>query len=418
MLEEQSDFIQAVRKGDTRMVQHYLYVGHDINSVIQGWPAIIFAVINDDIDMVELLLRHGADTEWEGPNGNTPLQLASRRGKDKIISVLLDYDADITRCCSKRGINPHRGQSIWHAAQEGHSAAVATLLKYSGASTLLKLCEICQRSPVGECITESDFEIVCVIGLSFVNHGGPEEIRSKLITAAIYREQFVLARRLVMCSLLDGFPLPKDSFMFHSAVRSGDVELVQAFCSAGAGEQDMLDEDGQTPLEAATKLGLWAVTQCLLENDFDPEVSDAAGVSDAAERRRFMVAMESGDDCFAVELLNQHAHQLVQDKPDCDTYLRQAISKGLDKSAMRLIELGAPIDRRDEMGLTALHVAAASGDPHLVRLLLMYGWNRNAKDNSGRTALIHAIRAGSHEASMALCAPMEHTDRLYIPPIN
>ncbi|RPB11974.1 ankyrin [Morchella conica CCBAS932] len=95
--------------------------------------------------------------------------------------------------------------------------------------------------------------------------------------------------------------------------------------------------------------------------------------------------------------------------------LASPVSKGLDQLSMRLIELGAPIDRRDEMGSTVLHVAAAAGDPYIVKLLLMYGWNRNAKDNNGRTALIHAIRAGNHEVSKALCSPMEHTDRLYIP---
>lgn len=406
MLDEQSYFVQAVRKGNTWLVRKYLNDGHDINSVSQGWSAVSSAVIKDDMDMVLLLLYDGVDVEREDLYGNTPLQLASRRGNDKIISLLLDYGADITRCCSKGSINPHRGQSIWLAAQEGHTAAVATLLKHSNASTLLKRCEICQRSPVGECITERDFKTLCFIGFSFSKNGGPEEIRSNLITAAIHTERYFLARELVLCSKSADLPLPKDPLMFHSAIRAGSVELVEALCSVGAARQDMLDENGQTPVEAATKLGFSAITQCLLENGFDPEDPSAA------ETRRFMVAMESGDDLSAVESLN---HQLVQDKTDCDTYLRKAVSKGLDQLSMRLIELGAPIDQRDEMGSTVLHVAAAAGDPYIVKLLLMYGWSRNAKDNNGRTALIHAIRAGNHEVSKALCPPMEHTDRLYIP---
>ncbi|KAI5836764.1 ankyrin repeat-containing domain protein [Morchella snyderi] len=386
MLDEQSYFVQAVRKGDTRLVRQYLNDGHEINSL--------------------LLLYDGVDIEREDLYGNTPLQLASRRRNNKIISLLLDYGADITRCSSKGSINPHRGQSIWLAAQEGHTAAVATVLKHSDASTLLKRCEICQRSPVGECITERAFKTLCFIGFSFSKNGGPEEIRSNLITAAIHTERYFLARELVLCSKSADLPLPKDPLMFHSAIRAGSVELVEAFCSVSAARQDMLDRNGQTPVEAATKLGFSAITQCLLENGFDPEDPSAA------ESRRFMVAMESGDDRSAVESLN---HQLVQDKTDCDTYLRQAVSKGLHKLFMRLIELGAPIDRRDEMGSTVLHVAAAAGDPYIVKLLLMYGWNQNAKDKSGRTALIHAIRAGNHEVSKALCPPMEHTDRLYIP---
>jgi ankyrin repeat protein len=101
-----------------------------------------------------------------------------------------------------------------------------------------------------------------------------------------------------------------------------------------------------------------------LENGF------GSNESNCLEHPSFLIAMERGNDLWALELLD---HQQVQDKNDCDTYLRQAFSKGLHRVAARLIELGAPIDRRDEMGLTVLHVATASGDPDIAKSLLMYG---------------------------------------------
>jgi ankyrin repeat protein len=84
---------------------------------------------------------------------------------------------------------------------------------------------------------------------------------SKLITAAIYGEQYFLARVLVIYSESSDLPLPKDPLMFHSAIRSGRMELVEAFCGVAAARQDMLDHNGQTPLEATARLGFSAITR-------------------------------------------------------------------------------------------------------------------------------------------------------------
>ena len=51
-----------------------------------------------------------------------------------------------------------------------------------------------------------------------------------------------------------------------------------------------------------------------------------------------------------------------------------------------LLEHGAPVNAKQQQGLTALHEAAQQGNQLMVDLLLKYGANPNAKNDAGVTA--------------------------------
>ena len=65
--------------------------------------------------------------------------------------------------------------------------------------------------------------------------------------------------------------------------------------------------------------------------------------------------------------------------------------------ARRALEQGAPINRTDAAGRTALMLAAQRGDVGMARLLLAAGADARRTDRQGVSAIDHARRAG-HEA--------------------
>ena len=64
---------------------------------LKGWSAIYYAIEiseNGFPDMVELLLKHGADPSQADEKGITALHLSAYKGQDDNVEILLKYKAD------------------------------------------------------------------------------------------------------------------------------------------------------------------------------------------------------------------------------------------------------------------------------------------------------------------------------------
>ena len=81
--------------------------------------------------------------------------------------------------------------------------------------------------------------------------------------------------------------------------------------------------------------------------------------------------------------------------------LHSAVSRRKAENVRVLLDAGAPVDARQQGGLTALHAAAHNGDRRVVTMLLRRGADRAIIDAAGKTAEQHA-RDGGHEALAAL----------------
>ena len=80
---------------------------------------------NGCVDVVRMLLEHGADIDKAANDGCTPLSIASYKGRLrwlKVVRMLLEHGADIDKA-NNNGITP-----LMIAEGDGHSE-VATLLK-------------------------------------------------------------------------------------------------------------------------------------------------------------------------------------------------------------------------------------------------------------------------------------------------
>ena len=81
-----------------------------------------------------------------------------------------------------------------------------------------------------------------------------------------------------------------------------------------------------------------------------------------------------------------------------------AVLKGSLTSVLLHVRRGAPLDGRDDKGMTPLMLAAAAGRAEICRLLLEEGADA-ASDQSGRTAADLALHAGHRHLAEALTVP-------------
>ena len=99
-----SRFHRAVAKGKLDTVDSMLKKYYDINGDLlqrdidekntHGKTALMIAVVSKNVEMVKLLLNHGANTDITDGN-NSPLIMAVYNQSIEIVSVLLDYRANL-----------------------------------------------------------------------------------------------------------------------------------------------------------------------------------------------------------------------------------------------------------------------------------------------------------------------------------
>ena len=88
--------LAASRRGHSAVARLLLDHGADVNAKTQdNWTALHLAMFGDDpFATVKALLDHGADVHVQNDEGQTPFQIASRRGEQKTMGLLSEYGAD------------------------------------------------------------------------------------------------------------------------------------------------------------------------------------------------------------------------------------------------------------------------------------------------------------------------------------
>jgi ankyrin repeat protein len=85
--------------------------------------ALIRAVVAGDLPSTTLLLRSGADPNWQGDRGMTPLDWAAYEGHTSIVRCLLDYGAEVNLT------DRFGGTTLGMAAVRGHHVTLQLLVR-------------------------------------------------------------------------------------------------------------------------------------------------------------------------------------------------------------------------------------------------------------------------------------------------
>ncbi|KAL8881431.1 MAG: hypothetical protein Q9198_001374, partial [Flavoplaca austrocitrina] len=228
-----------------------------------------------------------------------------------------------------------------------------------------------------------------------------------------------------------------------------EIRIVELFLDRGADIEGYLEIWGSTLISTAAKLGNLDLVRLLVERgatlpddllcsvkdcatarylldrgarivkDSDPDVSAIITAVATHNTSMLSLLLSYADDADirtsyealhfaamygyldAVEVLLNHGIDVNTHLPVSDyeeTPLASACRGNKPNSEMvkRLLERGADVKFRDTSGSTALHCAAASGDPETIQLLLHSGAETSARDSNGGIALSTAAYAMCH----------------------
>ena len=361
------------------------------------------------LDIVCLLLNHGADEKVHDENGNTLLHFAATEGHIEIARMLLERKVDVNSL-NGEGLTPlHRASEGWC---EG-CLDIVRLLLYHGANVNVHNND--GNTPLHFAASEGHLEVVRVL------------LEYKADVSALNEEAFTpfqCAFRgwrsdIVRLLLNHGADAKVQDIsrntLLHLAAKTGDLELARISLERIADVINSQNDNGSTAFLLALERQNSYVAQLLLDHKADVHVPDKSGdtaLHIAARKRHIdicgillernvevnsrnhhgstplLLASQYGPPDIVQLLLDNNADLDLRDS-DGDTPLHCAAIGGQPEVAQLLLKLKVDINSRNEKGSTPSHLASAGfgeGNPDVVRLLLDHSADTQARNLNGETA--------------------------------
>lgn len=399
--------------GSTEAVQRIVNSGADINAQqANGYTALHWAVRNGKLDTVRWLLGHGANPNLKDSENETPFHIAIRSDAgQQIVELLIQYGADGLLTDSSGWSAPDLAILYGQPSllkrllttipdQEFHSEA--------GSHLLLRAIELEDAISV-EMLLEKGAKVT-------LDHSEIASLISKLIDARCFQIIERLIRYGVKPDLgLTGYGYrpdirPLGSKFLTAAIEGNRPYLVQYAISSGVTLDPRNEEEYQLLQLAAIEYHqdtIYLLLRATAISNLSPEqkndlycIARVRGFKKMARMlqtnmpkghtpstRLFLEAVRRSDEQLILDLLGLGA------EIDAQLPAQQLQEDGLEDSG--------PAYTSDREGIgTALHIAAAGGSIHLMRLLLANGANPNvAEQYQGNTPLMELFEHHSLQAS-------------------
>lgn len=174
--------------------------------------------------------------------------------------------------------------------------------------------------------------------------------------------------------------LAKDAALVR-AIGKGNLRLAETLLTQGAFARAQ-DEKGQPVLHSAIRQDRIDLCLLLLVWGADPNAKDNTG------RTSLHVAAELKDYLGMVDLMVANGGLCTVVNQNGETPLHQAAFIGNEEALEIMLEAGADLLGRDELGQTPLHHAMKGKNPAKVsRLLMQWGAKLNVRDKQGISPL-------------------------------
>jgi ankyrin repeat protein len=328
----------AVRNDDAQLVDRLIRVGANVKAANRyGITPLYLACVNGNAAIIERLLKAGADANAVSNEGETALMTASRTGSVNAVKVLLAHGADVNAKESWHG----ETALMWAVAQK--HAAVAKELLAKGA-------DVNARSMANKWERQNSAEP---------------------------REKWL--------------PLGSLSAL-EFAARQGCVDCVPVLVQAGA-DINAPDQDGITPLLSAMINGHYDVANVLLENGANPNIADRTG----------RTPLYSAVDDHTMPASNRPSPKEIDNETTSLDLVKTLVAKGADINAQLKQQqpYRTKLDRGDDTmlsaGTTPLLRAAKAGDIAVMKILLAKGADPKLTTRNGVNPLMAAAGLGTKE---------------------
>jgi len=314
--------------------------------------------------------------------GATPLHLAAASGSQATIQAFIHTGASVN-ILDYSGYTP-----LMSAVRRGDLDGVKLLF---GAGAEVDL-EVLSVSPIHVAAEHSNIAMIRFLLESGANSEMPDPNENKPLHAAAKVGNIEVVQELIDCGV-DVDPFNDDGATpLHLAAAGGHFEVVKVLVEAGH-DTTVTDQMNSTPLHAAARVGHLKTVDFLLERGANFRAIDNK------KQLPIHVAAEEGHVELVKRLLQHRskAYQLKAVDNVGQTAIHIAARMDFHGILSVLFDEGDNLDATDSDGLTALHLAVQKGHVNTVGLLLEKGASPEGKSSEGSTVLHYAADHGSTE---------------------
>uniref|UniRef100_A0A7N6A7Q6 Ankyrin 2 n=1 Tax=Anabas testudineus TaxID=64144 RepID=A0A7N6A7Q6_ANATE len=376
-----------------------------------GFTPLHIAAHYGNVNVATLLLNRGAAVDFTARNGITPLHVASKRGNTNMVRLLLDRGSQIdaktrvtlhvaahcghyrvTKLLLDKRKDSHNGFTPLHIACKKNRVKVMELLVKYGASI--------------QAITESGLTPIHVaafmghlnIVLLLLQNGASPDVSNIRGETALHMAARAGQVEVVRCLLRNGAMVDararEDQTPLHIASRLGKTEIVQLLLQHMA-HPDAATTNGYTPLHISAREGQVETASVLLEAGASHSLATKKGFTP------LHVASKYGSLDVAKLLLQRRAPPDSAGKNGL-TPLHVAAHYDNQKVALLLLDKGASPHTMAKNGYTPLHIAAKKNQMEIATVLLQYGAETNILTKQGVTPLHLASQEGHSDMAALL----------------
>nr|XP_034184113.1 uncharacterized protein LOC117606144 isoform X1 [Osmia lignaria] len=377
----------AAENGNKNTVEILLMNGANINTQdLISYPPSLSAVRNNHIDVVKVLLKNEVDVDFtQSVGGFSMLHVAAEFGHQEIVDFLLKKGANVNARNDRGGIPLHT------AALNGHLEVVNTLI-LNGADVNARVLHGCTSLHYA---IENGHEKIANI---LLEHGANANVSDKTYNNTPLHYAAMNGHERIVEALLENnantnITTVEGFTPLHLAVQNGHLEIVTTLLkhstniNVTAKRKEML-------LHYAAEKGYKEIAELLIKNG-----AEVNAIDDTDLTPLHLAALRGHKDVIDL-LIENKAKVNIQNINGC-TPLHAAVENGNKDICDLLIKNKAKVNAKNNCGVTPLHTAAAKGDKNIIDLLIKNKAEVNAKCDDGTTPLNVAATCG-HEDNVIL----------------
>ncbi|XP_050507031.1 ankyrin repeat domain-containing protein 17-like isoform X3 [Diabrotica virgifera virgifera] len=376
---ECTPLMEAASAGHLDIVRLLVAHGADVNAQsTSGNTPLMYGCAGGHTEVVKFLLENGANVEDHNENGHTPLMEAASAGHVGLAKILLSHGA---------GINTHSNEfkesALTLACYKGHLDMVRFLLE-AGADQEHKTDEM--HTALMEASMDGHVEVARLLLDSGAQVNMPTDSFESPLTLAACGGHVDLAMLLIERGANIEEVNDEGYTPLMEAAREGHEEMVHLLLGQGANINAQTDETQETALTLACCGGFMEVADILLKGGADIELGASTPLMEAAQEGHLDL----------VRFLLENAANFHAQTQTGDTALTYACENGHTDVADLLLQYGADLEHESEGGRTPLMKACRAGHMCTVQFLISKGANvRRQTTNNDHTPLSLAC-AGGH----------------------